>query len=316
MYKNKTVAAVIPCYNEQKQIIKVLDTMPSYVDHLIVINDASLDNTLSLIKEKMAKGGKIKLINHDKNRGVGGAIASGYKWARDNNYDIAVVMAGDGQMDPEDLPAILDPVASGKVDYSKRNRLFSGKAYKVIPKIRYYGNAILSLLTKIASGYWHIADSQNGYTAINKKTLKLINWDKMYKHFGQPNDLLVKLNIHNIQVKDVHINPVYNVGEKSEIKIHRVIFTISWLLLKRFFWRLKEKYVIRDFHPLVFYYFLGFVFFIITLFLLIRLVVITFETGSIPKTNAFAMMFSFMSFSLFTLFAMLFDKQENDKLQL
>jgi len=316
MYKNKTVAAVIPCYNEQKQIIKVLDTMPSYVDHLIVINDASLDNTLSLIKEKMAKGGKIKLINHDKNRGVGGAIASGYKWARDNNYDIAVVMAGDGQMDPEDLPAILDPVASGKVDYSKGNRLFSGKAYKVIPKIRYYGNAILSLLTKIASGYWHIADSQNGYTAINKKTLKLINWDKMYKHFGQPNDLLVKLNIHNIQVKDVHINPVYNVGEKSEIKIHRVIFTISWLLLKRFFWRLKEKYVIRDFHPLVFYYFLGFVFFIITLFLLIRLVVITFETGSIPKTNAFAMMFSFMSFSLFTLFAMLFDKQENDKLQL
>jgi len=316
MYKNKTVAAVIPCYNEQKQIIKVLDTMPSYVDHLIVINDASLDNTLSLIKEKMAKGGKIKLINHDKNQGVGGAIASGYKWARDNNYDIAVVMAGDGQMDPEDLPAILDPVASGKVDYSKGNRLFSGKAYKVIPKIRYYGNAILSLLTKIASGYWHIADSQNGYTAINKKTLKLINWDKMYKHFGQPNDLLVKLNIHNIQVKDVHINPVYNVGEKSEIKIHRVIFTISWLLLKRFFWRLKEKYVIRDFHPLVFYYFLGFVFFIITLFLLIRLVVITFETGSIPKTNAFAMMFSFMSFSLFTLFAMLFDKQENDKLQL
>jgi hypothetical protein len=137
----------------------------------------------------------------------------------------------------------------------------------------------------------------------------------MYKRFGQPNDLLVKLNIHNIQVQDVHINPVYNIGEKSEIKIHRVIFTISWLLLKKFFWRLKEKYVIRDFHPLVFYYFLGFVFFIITLFLFIRLVVITFETGLVPKINAFAMMFSFMSFSLFTLFAMLFDKQENDKLQ-
>jgi len=316
MYKNKSIAAVIPCYNEEAQILKVINSMPDFVDHLIIINDASLDHTLSLIKDKMAKGEKIKLINHAKNQGVGGAIASGYKWARDNNYDIAVVMAGDGQMDPEDLTAILDPVADGNVDYSKGNRLFSGRAYKEIPKIRYYGNAILSLLTKIASGYWHIADSQNGYTAINKKTLKLINWDKMYKHFGQPNDLLVKLNIHNIQVKDVHINPVYNVGEKSEIKIHRVIFTISWLLLKRFFWRLKEKYVIRDFHPLVFYYFLGFVFFIITLFLLIRLVVITFETGSIPKTNAFAMMFSFMSFSLFTLFAMLFDKQENDKLQL
>ena len=314
MYKNRTIAAVIPCYNEEAQILKVINSMPDFVDHLIIINDASLDHTLSFIKDKMAKGEKIKLINHEKNQGVGGAIASGYKWARDNNYDIAVVMAGDGQMDPEDLTAILDPVADGNVDYSKGNRLFSGKAYKEIPKIRYYGNAILSLLTKIASGYWHIADSQNGYTAINKKTLKLINWDKMYKRFGQPNDLLVRLNIHNIQVQDVHINPVYNIGEKSEIKIHRVIFTISWLLLKRFFWRIKEKYIIRDFHPLVFFYFFGILFFIITLMLAIRLIMITYDTGIIPQMNALSMMFSFMSSALFTLFAMLFDKQESDKI--
>jgi len=314
MYKNKSIAAVIPCYNEEAQILKVINSMPDFVDHLIIINDASLDHTLSLIKDKMAKGEKIKLINHAKNQGVGGAIASGYKWARDNNYDIAVVMAGDGQMDPEDLTAILDPVADGNVDYSKGNRLFSGRAYKEIPKIRYYGNAILSLLTKIASGYWHIADSQNGYTAINKKTLKLVNWDKMYKRFGQPNDLLVRLNIHNIQVQDVHINPVYNIGEKSEIKIYRVIFTISWLLLKRFFWRIKEKYIIRDFHPLIFFYFFGILFFIITLMLAIRLIMITYDTGIIPQMNALAMMFSFMSSALFTLFAMLFDKQESDKI--
>lgn len=314
MYKNKSIAAVIPCYNEEAQILKVINSMPDFVDHLIIINDASLDHTLSLIKDKMAKGEKIKLINHEKNQGVGGAIASGYKWARDNNYDIAVVMAGDGQMDPEDLTAILDPVADGNVDYSKGNRLFSGRAYKEIPKIRYYGNAILSLLTKIASGYWHIADSQNGYTAINKKTLKLVNWDKMYKRFGQPNDLLVRLNIHNIQVQDVHINPVYNIGEKSEIKIYRVIFTISWLLLRRFFWRIKEKYIIRDFHPLIFFYFFGILFFIITLMLAIRLIMITYDTGIIPQMNALAMMFSFMSSALFTLFAMLFDKQESDKI--
>ena len=313
MYKNKSIAAVVPCYNEENQIFKVISTMPDFVDHLIIINDASTDKTLEIVTKQMQNYKKIFLINHKKNQGVGGAIASGYKWARDNNYDIAVVMAGDAQMDPKDLTAILDPVANGKVDYSKGNRLSSGKAYKEIPKIRYYGNAILSLLTKIASGYWHIADSQNGYTAINKKSLKLINWDKMYKRFGQPNDLLVRLNINNLQVQDVHINPVYNIGEKSEIKIHRVIFTISWLLLKRFFWRIKEKYIIRDFHPLIFFYFFGILFFIVTLILATRLTMITYNTGTIPQMNALAMMFSFMSSALFLLFAMLFDKQESEK---
>ena len=313
MYKNKSIAAVVPCYNEENQIFKVISTMPDFVDHLIIINDASTDKTLEIVTKQMQNYKKIFLINHKKNQGVGGAIASGYKWARDNNADIAVVMAGDAQMDPKDLTAILDPVANGKVDYSKGNRLSSGKAYKEIPKIRYYGNAILSLLTKIASGYWHIADSQNGYTAINKKSLKLINWDKMYKRFGQPNDLLVRLNINNLQVQDVHINPVYNIGEKSEIKIHRVIFTISWLLLKRFFWRIKEKYIIRDFHPLIFFYFFGILFFIVTLILATRLTMITYNTGTIPQMNALAMMFSFMSSALFLLFAMLFDKQESEK---
>ncbi len=314
MYKNKTIAAIIPCYNEEKQILKVLSSMPDIIDHLIVINDASTDKTLEIIKKETKNNDKVFLIDHKKNQGVGGAIASGYKWARDNSTDIAVVMAGDAQMDPKDLTAILDPVADGNADYSKGNRLSSGLAYKEIPKIRYYGNAILSLLTKIASGYWHIADSQNGYTAINKKSLKLIDWDKMYKRFGQPNDLLVRLNINNLKVQDVHINPVYNVGEKSEIKIHRVIFTISWLLLKRFFWRIKEKYLIRDFHPLIFFYFFGILFLIITLILATRLIMITFSTGIIPQMNALAMMFSFMSSALFNLFAMLFDKQESDKI--
>ena len=313
MYKNKTIAAVIPCYNEETQIVRVLSSMPEIIDHLIIINDASTDKTLEIIKKHTKHNDKVFLIDHKKNQGVGGAIASGYKWARDNSVDIAVVMAGDAQMNPKDLTAILDPVADGSADYSKGNRLSSGKAYKEIPKIRYYGNSILSLLTKIASGYWNIADSQNGYTAINKKSLSLINWDKMYKRFGQPNDLLVRLNINNLKVQDVHIDPVYNVGEKSGIKIYKVIFTISWLLLKRFFWRIKEKYLIRDFHPLIFFYFFGILFFIVTLALATRLIMITFNTGIIPQMNALAMMFSFMSSALFTLFAMLFDKQESDK---
>jgi len=315
MYKNKKIAAVVPCFNEETQIGVVIETMPEYVDKIIIIDDHSIDNTIQVIKEYQNNCDKIVLIEHTNNQGVGGAIASGYKWTRDNDIDVAVVMAGDGQMAPEDLPAILDPVVNNEVDYSKGNRLFTGEAYRKIPKTRYWGNSILSLLTKFASGYWHIADSQSGYTAISKKALNTIDWDAMYKSFGQPNDLLVTLNVYNCRVRDVNIKPVYGVGEKSNIKIHKVIFTISWLLLKKFLWRMKEKYIIRDFHPLIFSYIMGFLFGIVTFALSIRLVVKWYIDGFVPQITALATMFSFMSGSLFTLFAMWFDMEANKDLK-
>ena len=316
MYKNQSIAVVIPCHNEETQIKKVIETMPNYVDKMIVIDDCSKDNTATVVKTLMKKESKVIFIRHDINQGVGGAIATGYKWSKKNNIDVAVVMAGDGQMDPNDLTAIIEPVVSGESDYSKGNRLFTGEAYKKIPKLRYLGNSILSLLTKIASGYWHIADSQTGYTAINKKALKLLDWNKMYKRYGQPNDLLVMLNVMNMRVRDVLITPVYGVGEKSGIKIRKVVFTISWLLLKRFLWRLKEKYIIRNFHPLVFFYLLGFLFGITSTVLFIRVFYhwIFLDTG-IPPINALAAMFSFMSSSMFILFAMWFDMEVNKELK-
>ncbi len=316
MYKGKITGVVVPCYNEETQIGKVIDTMPDFIDKIVIVDDSSTDDTIKIIKSYIANDLRIVLLKHEKNQGVGGAIATGYLWARDNDIDIAVVMAGDGQMDPIDLPNILDPVLANEADYTKGNRLFSGEAYKKIPKIRYFGNSVLSLLTKIASGYWHIADSQTGYTAINKKALKIINWNKMYKRYGQPNDLLVMLNVSNMRVRDVPIDPVYGVGEKSGIKIRKVIFTIGWLLIKRFFWRLKEKYIIRDFHPLVFFYFFGFIFSLLTIGLSARLFYYWIYLGEdIPSINALAAMFSFMSGSLFTLFAMWFDMIENKDLK-
>jgi len=316
MYKNKSIAVVIPCYNEETQIGGVIETMPDYVDKMMVVDDCSEDNTVHIVETLVKNNSRIILIKHEENQGVGGAIATGYKWSRDNDMDVAVVMAGDGQMDPKNLPAILDPVVNNITDYSKGNRLFTGEAYKKIPKVRYMGNSILSLLTKIASGYWHIADSQTGYTAINKKALKMIVWDKMYKKFGQPNDLLVTLNVFNMRVKDVQIKPVYGIGEKSGIKVRKVIFTISWLLFKKFLWRMKEKYIIRDFHPLVFFYFLGFIFGVATIGLFGRLLYRWIYLGlNIPPINALAAMFSFMSASLFTLFAMWFDMENNKDLK-
>ena len=315
MYKNKTICVVVPAYNEETQIASMLSSMPSFIDKIIVVNDCSRDSTGQVVRKAGESKPNIVLIEHQKNQGVGAAIASGYKWARDNHMDAAVVMAGDGQMDPADLEAILDPVVNGEVDYSKGNRLFTGEAYKVIPKVRYYGNAILSFFTKIASGYWHVADSQTGYTVINKKALKMIDWDKMYKRYGQPNDLLVRLNIFDMKVRDVPVRPVYNIGEKSGIKIRVVMFTIPSLLLRLFLWRMKEKYIIRNFHPLVFFYFLGLVFFLATVLLFARIFWYIHIAGHIPPINALAAMFSFVSASLFTLFAMWFDMEANKELK-
>jgi hypothetical protein len=243
---------------------------------------------------------------------VGGAIATGYEWARDNGVDIAVVMAGDGQMDPRDLPALLDPVVDDVADYTKGNRLVTGDAFKKIPKIRFFGNAALSLLTKIASGYWRVADSQTGYTAINRRALQAIDWQTMYKRYGQPNDLLVKLNVQNMRVKDVPVEPVYNIGEKSGIRVRKVIFTIGWLIVKLFFWRLKEKYVIRDFHPLVLFYALGFLFGGIATLLLLRLLILWwFIDGSVPQVTALACFFAYSLSFQSIVFAMWLDHQDN-----
>ncbi len=315
MYKNKKICAVIPAYNEEKQISTVINTMPDYIDNIIVIDDASKDRTVGIIEECRKDNDRAVLIRHEKNQGVGGAIASGYKWARDNDFDAAVVMAGDGQMDTESLPSLLDPVAEGTADYVKGNRFFTGEAYKKMPKVRYFGNAFLSLLTKIASGYWHVADSQSGYTVVNRKILNTIDWDKMFKRYGQPNDLLIRLNVSNFIVKDIPIEPVYNVGEESGIVIPKVVFTISWLLVKMFLWRMKEKYIIRDFHPLVFFYFIGVLFSATTVVLFGRVFHVWFWAGHIPPINALAAMFSFMSASLFTLFGMWFDMEANKGLK-
>ena len=312
MYRSQKISVVVPAYNEETQISRVIETMPEFVDMIVITNDCSKDRTSEVIRNHPGyAAGRVTLLEHEVNQGVGGAIATGYKWSRDNGFDIAVVMAGDGQMDPEDLPAILDPIVDGEADYTKGNRLVTGEAFRKIPKVRFFGNSILSLLTKIASGYWHVADSQTGYTAINQVALKAIDWEGMYKRYGQPNDLLVKLNVANMRVVDVPIEPVYNVGEKSGIKIHKVIFTIGTLLLRLFFWRLKEKYIIRNFHPLVFFYAMGFAGLFVSGGLFVRLLWLWIDHGNVPELTFLGCLFSF-SLSVNSLFfAMWFDYDEN-----
>lgn len=312
MYKEKKIGVVVPCYNEETQIGIVIETMPDFIDKIVVVDDKSRDRTSEVVREYQAKQPeKIVLIRHEDNKGVGGAISSGYVWCRDNNMDVAVVMAGDAQMDPNDLPDLLDPVVEGKTDYSKGNRLITGEAWKKIPAVRYFGNAALTLMTKAASGYWHVTDSQTGYTALNRRALHLLPVEEIYSGYGMPNDFLVTLNIYDMRVTDVPINPLYGVGEKSKMVIHKTAPALFSLMTKLFFKRMIRKYIIRDFHPLIFFYLTGTLLGLISIPLVARLLFVWYYTGSFKTLNAMAAGFVVIMSLQFLFFAMWFDMDYN-----
>ncbi len=364
MLNNKTVAVVIPAYNEERQIEQVVTSMPDFVDRIVVVNDSSKDGTAAVIQRLMNKGetatgktaireyapdetkynradivlhqlqkeemekyvpaeivnaapetDRIILINHLQNGGVGAAIARGYKWCLDHRIDCTAVMAGDGQMDPSELEAICRPVIDEGIDYSKGNRLIHRSAWLIVPKVRFIGNSVLSILTKIASGYWHVSDTQCGYTAISLKALQAIRIYDIYKSYGMPNDLLVKLNIAFCTLKEVDIKPVYNVGEQSKMKIWQVMPRVTALLCKSFFKRLWIKYLIRDFHPLFLLYHFSIILGCITIPYMVKIFrIATFTNENVPTLTMLAFLFLFISAFQSLLFAMWMDIQDNERL--
>ncbi|MGA1822974.1 MAG: glycosyltransferase family 2 protein [Thermoplasmatota archaeon] len=258
MYRNKKVAVVVPAYNEEVLIRPTLSSMPDILDRIYAVDDCSKDRTGEVVKMLAKKDKRIVHIRHKANKGVGGAIATGYKQAVKDGMDIIAVMAGDNQMDPKYLPDLFDPIVDDKADYTKGNRLLADPYKFGMSPFRLFGNAILTFMTKISSGYWNIMDPQNGYSAIRAKAVKGINVDRMYKKYGYCNDLLVRLNIHNFRVLDVDIPARYG-AEKSKIRYSTYIRKVSKLLLSDFFYRMIVKYMILSLHPLVFFYFLGFI---------------------------------------------------------
>ncbi|MGV8059397.1 MAG: glycosyltransferase family 2 protein [Smithellaceae bacterium] len=364
MLMNKTIAVVVPAYNEEKQIRKVIETMPDFVDRIIIVNDCSKDKTADIVSEYINKNNlpsipdlgsdilphpenkynraekvlkeqqladidffiasrivntneasdRVILINNLKNGGVGSTIARGYKWCRDNNIDCTAVMAGDGQMDPAELASICLPVINDDIDYVKGNRLIHGSARLIIPKTRFFGNSILSILTKISSGYWHVSDTQTGYTAISLNALNAITLHDIYKRYGMPNDMLVKLNIAFCTLKEVKIKPVYNIGEMSKMKVTRVIPNISWLLFKSFFKRLWIKYLFRDFHPLFLLYHFSFILGLCSIPYAIKIISLTFGGAPVSPITMLVFFFLFTGSFQSLLFAMWMDIQDNERL--
>jgi glycosyltransferase involved in cell wall biosynthesis len=313
MLEGKRVAVVVPAHNEQDLIAATLQGIPGFVDRIFVVDDASTDTTAE--NAQSFGDPRVEVIRHERNRGVGAAIVTGYRRALAERIDATAVMAGDNQMDPDELEELSLPVVRDELDYAKANRLFSGSAWQLIPRSRYLGNAVLSLLTKVASGYWHVADSQAGYTVVSLRMLQLLDLDRIYTSYGFPNDMLVHLNVWSARVRDFPSRPIYGVGERSGIKIRRVVPRISLLLWKGFFWRLREKYVIRDFHPLVFFYLLGFLMTLVGLALGILEVVLRLMGNNITPATIVLVALLLISGSQFTLFAMWFDMESNKDLR-
>jgi glycosyltransferase involved in cell wall biosynthesis len=313
MVEGKRVAVVVPAYQEEQLVGETLAGIPDFVDRVFVVDDASTDATAT--RARAAADARTEVVVHERNGGVGAAIVTGYERARSEGIDVVCVMAADNQMDPAELINLVQPVARGEVDYAKANRLFTGEAWSVIPRTRYLGNAMLSLLTKIASGYWHVADSQAGYTALGLDALRRLDLDRIYRRYGFPNDILVHLNVTNARVRDVPSRPIYGVGERSGIRLRKVVPRISWLLLKGFFWRLREKYVIRDFHPLVFFYALGILMSSVGFVLGVAEVILRILGHAITTPTIVLVALLLISGSQFTLFGMWFDMESNKDLK-
>jgi glycosyltransferase involved in cell wall biosynthesis len=257
---------------------------------------------------------RIILINLNKNSGAGAATARGYKWCKDYGIDCVAKMDGDGQMDPSELKSLCFPIVNDEVDYVKGNRLIHRSALLVIPKLRYLGNSVLSILTKIASGYWHVSDTQTGYTAISNKALNSIKLHNLYPSYGYPNDLLVQLNIAMCSIREVPIKPVYDIGESSKMKVFKVVPKISLLLIKSFFKRLWRKYLFRDFHPLFILYHFAFILGIWSVPYGLRVLERTISGEILSEATLMVFILLFItSFQAF-LFAMWMDIQDNERL--
>jgi glycosyltransferase involved in cell wall biosynthesis len=313
MLDGKRVAVVVPAYNEERLGAETIGAVPELVDRIYVVDDASADATA---ERALAAGDpRVELITHERNQGVGAAIVTGYRRALEEAIDVTCVMAADSQMDPSELRGLVEPVARGEVEYAKANRLVSGEAWTVIPRTRYLGNAVLSLLTKIASGYWHVADSQAGYTALSLDALRRLDLDRLYPRYGFPNDVLVHLNVQNARVRDVPSRPIYDVGERSGIRLRSVVPRIAWLLFKAFWWRMGQKYVIRDFHPLVFFYAFGVLMTLVGFVLGVIEVVLRILGNQIPAATIVLVALLLIAGLQLTLFAMWFDMEANKDLR-
>jgi glycosyltransferase involved in cell wall biosynthesis len=254
MYKGLRVAVVVPAYNEEKLIGKTVGTMPDLVDRIFVIDDASKDDTAAVAR---AVGDpRVEVIRLPKNSGVGGAIMAGHRRVLEEDLDVSVVMAGDAQMDPDYLPDLLDPIAEDGVQFTKANRFYARSSSAGMPSHRVFGNVVLSVMTKFSSGYYHLFDPQNGYTALHRDALARLDLDAIAGNYSFENSLLIHLNVLRVRARDVPIPAVYG-EEVSGMRLRRVVPMLLRTLVAGFWLRIYRKYVFPSFGPFALLFFGG-----------------------------------------------------------
>jgi glycosyltransferase involved in cell wall biosynthesis len=243
MFRGRTVAVVVPAFNEADKIAATIQSVPGYVDHVLVVDDGSGDATAAVAREaaRLRPGLGVEVVTHAENRGVGAAIATGYARALELGADVTAVMAGDGQMDPTDLPRLLEPVVADRADYAKGNRFAWPGGWRSMPLARLVGSVVLSLATRVASGYWRSFDSQCGYTAASRRALLAIGPGRMFARYGYPNDVLARLGAAGGRVEDVAVRPVYGPAWRSGLRPWRVALPISILLARGLWLRLVAR---------------------------------------------------------------------------
>ncbi len=259
MYKGNSIAVVVPAHNEQELIGPTLADVPDYVDSIIVTDDASTDDTAARVEEIAQRDARIVLIRHERNQGKGSAVVDGYRRAMHQGHEIVVTMDGDHQMPSDHLPSLLDPLIERGYDAAKGNRFLAAPGtLSRMPKYRLLGNIFLTLATKMASGYWSIFDSQNGYWALKVASLAKIDLFRIARRYDLENSLLIHLNILGARVADVAIPARYG-NEISGIRLWRVTPSIMLTLLTGFWRRVLLRYVLYNFHPIALFLFSGLV---------------------------------------------------------
>ena len=316
MHRSHRIALVIPAYREEKLIKPTLDAVPPLIDVIYVVDDHSPDNQNAVIAACAARDKRIHLLEHPKNQGPGAAIITGYRKSSEDGNDITVVVGGDNQMSLHEIERFLDPLIDGKADYAKGNRFLMSQfddTLAKMPMARLIGNWMITAVTKIASGFYKTMDVVDGYTAITKRAIDAINWKKAWPGYGYPMDFLIRLNGYGFKLIEVPRTAVYTPGERqSQIKGPRYFSRVAPMLLRGFLWRLRFKYMYRDFHPLMFFFIMGFVLLPLGLLLSIDLTVKWLITEGFVITGSRSILAALLIITglQFLLFAMLFDMEE------
>ncbi len=285
MYRNITVAVVIPCYNEEKLVEHTIKGLPDFIDHIIAVNDASKDKTLEILNKIAKSNEKVKVIDNEQNGGIGYSLKAGYKYALDYTDTTAVgIVSGDAQCDPHYIQPMLDEFIDKNCDYVKGNRFFKRDALKSMPTFRRIGNIFISLLTKFSTGYYSVSDTTMGFGFLRRSTLEQVDYSLVRNRYDYVNSMLIALSITRARIKDFPVPAIYG-EETSTIDVVPTILRVLRVIWVGFWQRIYYKYILFSLHPIVIFLFGGLLLSLVGWIYALFLVIEKFINDASPTTG-------------------------------